>query len=70
MEMRVFHHDCVACLAKSSNGTPEEETVILITMMQTGHDPIILYRDLCFMHRRCVDNAVKRIEDEQRKAKI
>lgn len=62
---RVFHQDCVVCRAKVNNGTPEEETLTLIVMMQAGHDPAIIYRDLCFMHRRCVDSTMKRIRAEQ-----
>ena len=59
-KLKSAHRDCVACLAKTSDETPEESTLILVSMIQVGCGSEDVYRSLCFMHRRRVDNTVNR----------
>lgn len=52
---------CVACLARTGKGNGEAATLILMTMLQVGHDPAALYQELCSAHRDIVDDSGKGI---------
>jgi hypothetical protein len=60
-----LHHECVACHARSTYSTPEEATMIMLLMMArfsiTVEDMI---HDLCFYHRRELEDHVKAPEPE------
>ena len=64
--LQAFYQDCVACLAKTEDVTPEEAVLVLMTMFTCDNDLSVAYQDLCFEHRRRVDNNVKSIHTSER----
>jgi len=55
-----LHHECVVCHARSTKSTPEEATMTLLLMMALyDHTLEDMVPDLCFYHRRQLDDCTK-----------
>jgi hypothetical protein len=65
-ETKPIHRDCICCLAKAHNDDGETALVILMTMLLHNDTPESVERDLCFMHRRRVRDAIAGIEAEEK----
>jgi hypothetical protein len=58
-EATPMHFECIACHARSSNNTPEECILATVSSMMADNISIeTVYRDLCFVHRRRVDDVI------------
>jgi hypothetical protein len=56
-----MHRDCVACLSAADCLEPGEEVLTLLAMLCGGQPLEQIYEDLCFRHRRDVDDAAKAV---------
>jgi hypothetical protein len=52
-----MHSDCVACQASAENLTGEQATLTALATLRTQHSVEEVIRDLCFRHRRIVEDA-------------
>lgn len=63
MNAIALHEDCVVCLASAEGRSSEDGTKIVLMMLCRGVEPEQIHRDLCFKHRREVEDAVRRWEE-------
>lgn len=56
MTVHALHEDCVVCLANEEGCTVERHTRVLLLMLQSGVEVEGIIRDLCFVHRRLVED--------------
>lgn len=57
-----LHKDCIVCLARTCDHTAAEESVLILAMVWSGTaDFESIHRDLCFVHRREVEDIGKNI---------
>lgn len=57
-----MHHLCVGCLAREQpDETAEEATMTLLAMLLGGHTVEDFTSELCFAHRRHIDDAAARV---------
>ena len=62
-----MHADCLPCRAKANEEglTPQDQMVATLLMYELGQLDSAK-RDLCFAHRRQLDNAMRACEAEER----
>jgi len=60
----VLHHDCVACRAINEHPSVGEETMVMICMLLCGHTIDGIYKGLCFVHKRRIDQAAAGMLEE------
>lgn len=63
-----IHQDCVACRAAFSTDTAEVATLVLLVMLHDDSTLEEIYQDLCFAHRRKVDDTVRVARSEREAA--
>jgi len=67
----VLHHNCVGCLSKAEMAdgmAATDSTLVLLAILRSGvSDLDSVYRDLCFFHRRVVDDAAEAVAENERK---
>ena len=60
-----MHEDCVMCLPVERDLSSPEEAMVLLMMLARGIPGEQIIRDLCFVHRRELDECVKRWMKEE-----
>lgn len=60
-----LHEDCVVCLAREGKFDGQGAVKILLMMLGRGVDGEQIVRDLCFAHRREIDELVKQWVKEE-----
>lgn len=55
MSDSVLHYDCVVCQSIAERPTTGQETMVIVCMLLCGHTIDGIYKGLCFVHRRSVD---------------
>ena len=64
MTVKALNHNCIGCLARIEAETGEEATLTVVVMLRSNWStPESIYDDLCFAHRRYVDDAVRAMTD-------
>lgn len=62
----VLHKDCVGCLAENTtDNRPGDEALALLATLASGIPFEQVIDDLCFVHRRCVEDAAKAVQWER-----
>jgi hypothetical protein len=65
----VLHHNCVGCLSQAEVEDGLEATdagIILLAILRAGvSDLDSVYGDLCFFHRRVVDDAARAVAEKK-----
>lgn len=59
--MTTMHKDCIACLADGCKDQRGAVLAAVSTIKGLGFEKV--YSDLCFLHRRIVDNACKHTKE-------
>lgn len=59
-----IHFNCVICHSKNAN-SGEEATVVLISILMDNSSIEGIYKNLCFLHRRKIDDLVSKIQKER-----
>lgn len=61
-----LHFDCVACrAAHSPEETGETATMVILVILHDDSVASDIHRDLCFSHRRRVEDAVRTVQAER-----
>jgi hypothetical protein len=60
-----LHFNCVACRAASEGDGGEIATLSILVMIHDDCTPEAIHRDLCFTHRRRVEDAVAKAKAER-----
>jgi hypothetical protein len=65
VSIHVFHDDCVACRVVGEAISAVEQTIVLLAMLTASQSTVeSITADLCFKHRRMLEQVVKHLEDE------
>lgn len=62
-EVETFSPDCVACIAKANKLPPNDAALSVLAILESGHDLEDVVRDLCFYHRRKMNDCAKALVD-------
>jgi len=66
----VLHHNCLGCLSRAevADGMKAKDSaLILLAILRSGvSDLDHVYSDLCFFHKRLVDDAARAIIENER----
>lgn len=60
----VLHYDCVVCQSISEHPEVGQETMVIVCMLLCGHTVDGIYKGLCFVHRRRVDQTAAGMLEE------
>lgn len=61
MTTRPLHPDCIGCLQRVEPLSDQDPALVLLAMLMSGSTIEKIYQNLCFSHRRLVDDTVKEI---------
>jgi hypothetical protein len=64
--VEALHFNCVACRAASSEETAETATLVMLVIVHDDLTAEEIHRDLCFAHRRRVEDATRKAQAERR----
>ena len=64
MNIALIHADCLGCLAERERLSPIDTVVLVLSILQGRHTVEEVTRDLCFAHRRRVQDVAAKTDAE------
>lgn len=65
MDATPFHFNCVVCQSVAKQLTGKEAALTLLAMLRDDTSPEEMHRDLCFAHRRIVEDVSRSMQAER-----